>query len=98
MAVAGAPGPARCTKVRLWCRTLLLVAAIPRSRGDTQFLFQPPSRETLGSEDCPSSCSSIFGKLDEGSYNRERRVQVVRVQQRGGMLLVGGAIFMRTPM
>ncbi len=66
---------------------LLLLAAtmIPGTRGDKSYLFQPRSREYLPVEDCPTSCSDLFGRAEEASYIGGRRVQTTRVQERGGM-------------
>lgn len=84
------PGCTRRAKVGvawLWCGALLLLAWIPTSRAEEQsYLFQPASPEPLASDDCPSSCSRVFGRLEEGegSHSGGRRVQTVHVQERGG--------------
>lgn len=61
-------------------------------------MFQPASWTPLASDDCPSSCSNVFGRLDEGSNIGERRVQAIHVQERGGALLLVEvlAVFTRT--
>lgn len=64
---------------------LLLAATIPGGRGEKSYLFQPRSREPLPAEDCPSSCSNVFGRPEAASYFGGRRVQTTRVQERGGM-------------
>lgn len=87
-AVTVSSGSARFIKAWLSHGTLLLLATLPASRGDRRgnelHVFQPTLGNPLASDDCPSSCSHVFGRLDEGSYKRQRKVQVVRVQERGG--------------
>lgn len=46
-------------------------------------VFQPSDWDPLKSEECPTNCEALFGKLEDGGRGGRGKVQHVEVQERG---------------